>query len=203
MNGLVAKRSLAVLSLLCSSAGYSATVTVNLSENSGIANDGLVNVGDVFSLTVSGADFPATVGATLKLLFNDVAVGVAQPTRVNGIVLASGSPFTGGVFVDPGPYPSGRIFSVVVPVVGALPSGNFDAFVINFTALAAGPANTVIFDDQFDFSWTDGATFLPIPVTYTQADVTVIPVPAAAWLFGSAVGLLGAVRRRKGRNGDR
>ena len=201
MNGVVLTRSLAVLALLCSSAANAATVAVNLSENSGIANDGLVNVGDSFSLTVSGADFPQTIGATLRLLFNEAAVGVIQPTLGSGIVLAPGSPFTDGVIVNfPDPFPSGRLFTVLVPpdvfFSGNYPSGDFDAFVINFTALAAGPANVVIFDDQFDLVWVEAVSLRTIPVTYTQADVSVIPVPAAAWLFGSALGLLGAARRR-------
>ena len=197
MNSQALKRTLAMAALFCSSAGYSATVTVNLSENSGIANDGLVSIGDSFSLTVSGADFPQTNGATLKLFFNEAIVGVVQPTEGSGIVLAPGSPFTDGIVVNaPDPFPSGRIFSVLAPFPGVYPSGNFDAFVINFTAIGAGAANVVLFDDQANFSWSDPATFLAIPVTYTQADVSVIPIPAAAWLFGSALGLLGAARRR-------
>jgi hypothetical protein len=184
------------VALLCSSAGYAATVAVTVTENSFITNDGLVNVGDSFFVTVSGAGFPNTVGASLTLLYNSAAVAITGPVLTNGIVLAPGSPFTGGI-VAPDPFPSGSILNILAPPVGALPNGSFDAFRINFTAIGEGFANIVLFDDQVDNSWTDAITFGAIPVTYTQASsVQVIPVPAAVWLFGSALGLLGVARRR-------
>ena len=61
-------------------------------------------------------------------------------------------------------------------------------------------AGISIFDDGADFSFTDATTFGAVPTTYTQANVVVqsaVPVPAAAWLFGSGLGLLGMARRRK------
>ena len=44
--------------------------------------------------------------------------------------------------------------------------------------------------------WFDANTADYIPVGYIQANVQIVPVPAAAWLFMSALGGLAALRRR-------
>ena len=197
----MSKKAIAVLGLLGSSTGFAATVTVQITESSFIANDGLVNVGDFITVNVFGSGFPDTVGATLKLSFNAAAVAVRQPTLTNGIVLGAGSPFTGGIQTptSAGTFPVLSNFSVLAPTVGTLPTGNFGgnaAFTINFVAIGLGLANIQIVDDGADFVWSDEFS-APIPVTYTNTlSPQVIPVPAAAWLFGSALGLLGVARRR-------
>ncbi len=184
MKKFITKQSLAVAALLFSSTGFAATITVTPSAT-------IVAPGQTFSLTVSGTGFPETVGATLKLFFNS-NVSVVTPTLTAGIVLAAGTPFTGGI-VAPSPFLSGNILSILAPTVGTLPSGSFNAFVINMVANASGDgaAGIVLSDDQADFSWTDATTFLAIPVDYTQASVTVqsavVPAPAALWLLGTAV----------------
>ncbi len=193
------QKALAVLGLLGSSTGFAASVTVQITEDSFIANDGLVNVGDFITVNVFGSGFPDTVGATLKLTFNSAAVAVRQATLTNGIVLGAGSPFTGGIATPTpaGSFPSGGNFSVLAPTVGTLPTGNFGgnaAFTINFVVIGLGLYNIQIVDDGADFSWTNATDFSAIPVTYITPQM--IPVPAAVWLFGSALGLLGVARRR-------
>ena len=180
MKKFITKQSLAVAALLFSSTGFAATITVTPSAT-------IVAPGQTFSLTVSGTGFPETVGATLKLFFNS-NVSVVTPTLTAGIVLAAGTPFTGGI-VAPSPFLSGNILSILAPTVGTLPSGSFNAFVINMVANASGDgaAGIVLSDDQGDFSWTDATTFLAIPVTYTQANVSVVPAPAAVWLLATGV----------------
>ena len=167
MKSQVSKLFLVVLALLCASGTFAATVTITPST----ANP---TIGTQFTLTVSGAGFPDTVGATLKLNFDPAVVQVLSPPGTAGIVLAPGSPFTGGISYNGStPFAPLNNFSVLSPTVGTLPTGSFDAFQIIFTAIAAGNANIVLVDDQADFSWTDATTFLAIPVTYTQANVAV------------------------------
>ena len=168
MKKLMSRQSLLAVGMLFSSPGFASTVTVTPSNAA-------PHVGDTFTLTVSGAAFPDTVGATLILTFDSAVVRVLTPTLTAGIVLAPASPFTGGIVLPTGnaAFVSGGNFSVLAPLVGILPSGNFAAFQIVFTALALGNANIVLVDDQADFSWTNAATFTAIPATYTQANVTV------------------------------
>lgn len=187
MKKFMTKQSLAVVALLCSSTGFAASVTVTSLSNPA------PNVGDTFTLLVKAIDFPNTVGATLKLIFNSANVQLSTPAVGTGIALAAGSPLTGGVAIAPGPaanFTSGSIFSVLAPTVGTLPTGSFDAFVISFKALAAGAAGIVVSDDGADFTWSDEFS-APIAVSYTQANVVVqgavVPAPAALWLLGTGV----------------
>jgi hypothetical protein len=73
---------------------------------------------------------------------------------------------------------------------------------LTFKTLAAGAANFNFFDDDGGNSgWPDFNTFDPIVADYVVTPVTVVgqvvPVPAAAWLFVSALGGLATLKRRK------
>ena len=197
MNKLMSKQSLLAVAMLFSSTGFAATVQVVPSTATPIA-------GSTFYIDVFGNGFPDVVGATLKMSFNP-NVSVVSPAVTAGFSTAGGQ-FTGGVAIPPTCTPTyvsgtGCNFSILGPLVGTLPTGNFGgvpAVRITFNALAAGAANIQILDDQSDFCFTD-TNFGCVPTTYTQASVVVqsaVPVPAAAWLFGSALGLIGVARRR-------
>jgi hypothetical protein len=168
----VARSCLAGLAVLCSGAGLAATATVT-------ASDSRPQVGDTFFVTVGGAGFPGTSGATLQLSWDSDVVSVT------GVELASGSPFT-DLLADP-PY---ALITLLSPLTGTLPSGDFEAFRINFTAVAEGDARIQVVDDGVDFAWTD-VNGQPLAVDYTQADIRVTPLPGTFWLLGSAFGLLG------------
>ena len=188
MNKVIAKQCLGVVALLCSFASLAASVEVIPSKTS-------PNIGDFFSVTVHGDGFPQTTGATLGLTFDGTR------TLMMSVALASGSPFNAIVPTPASGHscpPPGTacLISVLAPLSGTPPSGSFDAFVINFVATAYGSFNIALYDDSGDFSWTD-ANANPIPVTYTQADVgSHVPLPAAFWLLGSALGVLGWMKRK-------
>ena len=182
--GTLQRRVAALVSLpvfLCASPGDAAVVTL-------VQSNATPLVGENFYVDVFGDGFPDTVGATLKLTFSS-SVSVLSPSLGAGIVLAPGSPFTGGIAVIPActpTYISGNAcnFSVLAPNVGALPTGNFGgaaAFRINFTTIGPNAANVRIVDDQADFSWTDAHSFTAIPVTYPYSQEPpappVVPVP--------------------------
>ena len=197
--------SLGAFALLFSSIGFAANVTVVPSNATPI-------IGSTFYVDLFGNGFPDVVGATLQLTFNSYRVSIVSPAVTAGFSTAGGQ-FTGGVAIPPTctpVYVSGAScnFSILGPLVGTLPTGNFggvQAVRISFIALASGFANIQVIDDGADFSFTDATTFGAVPTTYTQANVFVgcpadlgpcppTPIPATAWLL--ATGLAGLVGRR-------
>ena len=178
----ISKPIVGVLALLCSSVSLAATVSV-------VPSNANPTPASTFSVTVSGVfGATTTAGATLGLTWNTAVVAVTS------VVLATGSPFP--TIVAASPF---NLVTVLGPLTGAQPSGNFDAFVVNFNAIAPGAANIVLVDDQGDFCWTVAVCSACVPTTYTQANVTVgaVPVPAAAWLLAPAVLAAGRFSRRR------
>ena len=144
-----------------------------------------VNLYDTFSVLVSATGFPETGGATLDLRFDPSVV------QVSGIFLATGSPFDtiswSTINNVAGEVPS---ITLLAPLVGVLPSGSFDAFRIDFHSAGPGAANIRLIEDGVITGWTDANASLISGITYNQANVTVVPLPAAAWLLLSGLGVL-------------
>jgi hypothetical protein len=157
MSNGSARLCLGLLGLLCSSAIWASTVDI-------VPSNSHPKVGESFSLTVNCVEFPETFGATLNLSFNSAVVSVSS------VELVPGSPFTSGV-VAKLPLHSGDSFTVLGPETGSLPSGNFSGFRINFTALAPGKADIMLFEVR-PGSWSDPKG-QPIPATYKQAEIQV------------------------------
>lgn len=144
-----------------------------------------------FFVTVSGSDFPETYGATLGLSFNPDVV------NVTGVTLAAGSPFDdiSWSFSD---NVAGEVefISILAPLTGPLPSGNFDAFRINFSAQTKGLPNIRLIDDGALKGWTGGDFSLIPEITYNQAHiVSTVPQPAFIWLLLSGLGVLMLAKR--------
>jgi hypothetical protein len=49
---------------------------------------------------------------------------------------------------------------------------------------------------SLDWYTDDYLSAVPVPTTVTYASLQAVPVPAAVWLFGSALGLLACMRRK-------
>lgn len=166
-------------------------VTVNV-----VPDNSSVGLNDTFSVLVSGVDFPETGGATLGLTFDETVI------NVTGFSLATGSPFDSITPTTPSASDNvnGEVgfITVLAPLVGALPSGDFDAFVIDFIAVGAGTSAINLIDDGTIKGWTASDFSLISPITYNQGEVTVtsVPLPAAGWLLVSGMGLLGGVVRK-------
>ena len=155
-----------------------------------VPNTNVVDAFTSFSVLVSGAEFPETGGATLGLRFNPRVV------RISGISLATGSPFD---TISPSAIDNAagevQFISVWVPLGGVLPSGNFDAFRIDFRSVGTGAASiSLIYDDVLK-GWTGADFSLISGITYNQANVTVVPLPAAVWLLLGGLGVLASTKR--------
>lgn len=143
---------------------------------------------------VSGSDFPETAGATLGLSFDPNVV------HVSGISLAPGSPFN---VIDSSAFDNtaGEVefISVLPPLEQPLPSGNFDAFRIDFITVGIGAAAIDLFEDGALRGWVDANGALISGIDYNQADVSTlvpVPLPASAGLVLGALGVLLALQRR-------
>ena len=197
MKKLISKQFVGILALLCSSAGMAATVNVT----SSVAN--LVPVSTPFTVTISVVGMTANVGPSLGLSFDSTKVSYVSAA------LPSTGPHSVGAFLVL--FPSvGTPTDIFVTPSGS-PSGNYDAFKINFMAIAPGPALIKIIDDCDTNSagypgtcsgnetraFFDDVNFLGIPAAYNQVNVIVgpVPVPAAAWLLLSALGSIAGLKR--------
>ena len=78
---------------------------------------------------------------------------------------------------------------------GFLPIGVDEAWGVDD---GSGDDNPLVFNLEIGgmTMFDDGAGYMPGVATGTTFYLTTIPVPAAVWLFGSALGLLGWARRR-------
>lgn len=183
-------KSLGVLALLGSSAGMAATVSV-------IPSSATPLVGQTFTLTVQ-SDVVNSLAATMQVFYDATKV-----QWLSGAMPASG-PFQaalGGTYIKNTAYTSNSVFDIVTNTETTIVDGTYTAVILTFQALVAGAANIVINDDGGGCcGWFSNPEADFIPVDYNQASVTVtapvVPVPAAAWLFVSALGGLATLKRR-------
>lgn len=182
--------------LLCSFApAYAATVNVVVDPP---ADPLAISIGETFTVTVSNTDFVQTGGATLDIIWSAAILDLVS------ISIAPG----GFWQLDPGTPSAAQQTAGVVDgfsIFGDLfapendPVGNFDSFVLEFIAQATGSSTITIDENIPAGGWIASSDFTQIPgVIYNQGSVTVaaVPVPASVWLFGSALGVLGWIRRR-------
>lgn len=144
-------------------------------------------------LQLVGRDFPATDAGDFTLTFD--TPGVASFAGFD----AANPPWeTSQVGLIPG---TDVLF--FVGTSGTPPSGVFDigTLVLN---IIGPPGSMTILDLADGLSGWSGPSG-PINVNYVDAKINVVPLPAAAWLMLSAVGVLigaGGARRRSGRPGQ-
>ena len=179
-------KTLGLLALLGSSAGMAASLIITASTLT-------PNINDNFTMTITG-NAENTFTGTMGLAFD--------ATKVQYISGAALAPFT--VYTKNSPANANpTVFDIEAPATQNQGGAYYNVAVLTFKAIGNGLANIVIDDDGGTFTgWFDADTFDYIPATYTQADVcvgggcNVVPVPAAAWLFVSALGGLAGLRRR-------
>ena len=144
----------------------------------------ILSTGD-FSVTSDFYSFTASAGDTVVL---DIDC-VSSPT-LNGCGPSPFGPFDALVVLyDPGGAPVFANDDSFLPIdTGSDPGGTLDSFLE--IVLPVGGLWAIEVDD---------AVFGPIPAGgeyILNVSLAPIPVPAAVWLFGSALGLLGWIRRK-------
>ena len=179
-------KSLGLLALLGSSAGMAATVTI-------VASNLAPLPGEQFTMTLQ-SDVVNTLAYTGLVSFDATKVQWLSGAMPGSGPWAAG---LGGSYTKNTPYASPSVFDISTNVETTVADGTHPIVILTFQALAAGAANIVINDDGggcCGFFDNPDANF--IPVDYVQANVNVVPVPAAAWLFISALGGLATLKRR-------
>ena len=195
MNLKILKSAAAVMAFCAAGMVNAATISLNATPTT-------ANVGESFSLAISGSAFTGITAGALRLHW--------EPTELTLNTLDSAilSDITGLGFLG-SPFSSVAVDAVagnVDIVMGALPpgvltpGGLIDFFTLSFTVDAAVPSlitSELGPSGGVPGSWFDGSSIdITDTMVYGNATVNAVPVPAAVWLFGSGlIGLAGIARR--------
>lgn len=155
------------------------------------------------------------------VLFNDgtlvvsIATGSVGDPRNGGQIQSGGvgAPFSGNYLSSFGVDNNGRVdlaFSVPITGTVTLDANYLDSGTVDFRVVDLTTDPVTILHDETDgpntksISFTIGTPTTVLrfrdntgnPVEIDNLSVTLVPVPAAVWLFGSALGLLGWMKRK-------
>ena len=149
--------------------------------------------GDIFSMDIVGTDFVSNVdGGGVNFAFDASVLNVLSVT-IDESVWNFGA--TG---IDTGDIDNvaGTVSGIVVNTMLLDLTGDFTVATIQFQTMGAFGSTTDLALTEYALNpWASGG--LPINPSYVNGIVTVVPVPAAVWLFGSGLlGLLGFARRK-------
>jgi len=191
MNMKLTKGLLGLGALLIASQVNAATVSLTPASND-------IAVGDTVTLTVQGSEFVNGVSAgtvainwdTASVQLNSTLSDIQTSLFLNGFdaVLTIDNSVAGQLLVT-----AGQLFSA--PIFGP----GFDFFSLDFLSTLSLGSSLINISAGPGGDWQD-AFFNVQPVAdYVGATLSVnaVPVPAAAWLFGSGlIGLIGIARRK-------
>jgi len=144
----------------------------------------------IFTIDVVGEGFPITEGGGFNLAYdpsilnvNSVSIDGAFWTFVNVL---------GTIDNVLGTLSEVQVSDFSFPGI----SGDFIVATIEFHAVGLGTSNLTLTNSVGNPWAYDGSPITPL--SFVSGSVTVVPIPAAVWLFGSGLlGLVGVARRKK------
>lgn len=172
----------------CTSVAQAATITVNPSA----AN---VATADVFDISIIGTGFTdGTIGGGFSISWDPSIITL----QANSLTFAGDQTFGNSGVLGVGTWTNADVTSFI-----GVAGPDFEIATMTFLATNPGVSPTDvsigIFSGGTERIWADAAGFVDTDPTFISGMVTVspVPVPAAAWLFGSGIlGLMGVARRR-------
>ena len=147
-------------------------------------------LGDIFTLDIVGIGFIENVdGGGINLAFDGSVLNVLSVTIDETVWDFGNTGISTGVLDNT----SGTIDGLMVNAFSDV-TGDFTVTSIEFQAIGFG--STLLTLSEFTLNpWASGGSV--INPGYIDGSVTVVPVPVAAWLFGSGlISLIGLARRK-------
>ena len=150
-----------------------------------------VGLNSVFTINITGEGFPETQGGGFNLAWDPTILDVNSVSIDGGVW-----DFTN----DLGSINnvSGTLSEVKVSAFPGVNTGSFIVATVEFLAVGLGSSNLALTESTGNPWASDGSPIGPTFTTNGSITVSSVPIPAAAWLFGSGfVGLIGIARRKK------
>lgn len=174
-------------------------LTLVLLTTSALAHSGIVyispanqvaNIGDEVSISILGSNFDATKpieGGGINLTFNSGVLELKNVT-VDAITWEF---FTTSGEID---NSNGTLDDLTFSSFAGR-SGGFSIAQITFQALSRGSSLLTLTESALN-PFASGGELLNPAVSLSSAEITVVPLPAAFWLFLSGLSVFGVFRQR-------
>jgi hypothetical protein len=151
----------------------------------------IINVGDSFSLNISGNNFTSNVdGGGVNFTYDSNVLNVTSVTIDEAVWDFGGAGISTGSIDNV----TGAVDGIMVNTFGTV-IGSFDVATIQFLAVGAGTSALDLTEYVLN-PWASGGTLIN-PIMENGSLTVATPVPAAIWLFGTGLLALTGIARRK------
>lgn len=181
-------KSLSFLTCLLFGHANAATISFDTSSST-------TSLGQTFSLSIIGTDFLNSAdGGGIDLSFNKDVISILS-VSINESVWDFG-----GLGISTGTIDNslGTVNGIMVNTFADVGTA-FTVATIEFQAIGLGVSDLLL--NEFNLNpWASGGSVInpALESSSITVEASVVPVPAAVWLFGSGIlGLIGVARRKK------